>query len=400
MSAPRRVLWVDATAGASGDMILGALIDLGVPLARVREALRSLPIEGWTLSSRRVTRGAMAARHVRVGVRGDVPARTWRDVARIVRAGKLGAGVEAGALAIFRRLFEAEAEVHGDSPDRVHLHEAGAIDAIVDVVGAAVGLAHIAPDRVVVSRLTTGEGEVVCAHGRLPVPAPATLALIEGVPVTSGAADGERLTPTGAAILTTVADAWGGMPAMTPAKVGCGAGSREFSDRPNLLRMVIGEADATVPVGGEIAVLECTVDDANPQVLAYAVEQLRESGALDAFVTPAITKKNRAGQVVTVLCRPGDVAGLASTMFRETPTLGIRHRIEHRLELDRDIRRVRTAHGLIRVKVARLDGREVQVWPEYDDCAAAARRRKIPLDTVQRDAIRAYRRKRGGRKEP
>ncbi len=403
MSAAGRTLYVDATAGAAGDMILGALVDLGVPLGVVRAAASRLPVEGWTLSCRFREVHGIRARKVRVGTpeaRGDaLPHRTWRDVRRIVRGGRLPADVERRALAIFRRLFEAEARVHGRPCDRVHLHEAGAVDALVDVVGACAALAHLGPDRIVVSPMTTGSGRVRCGHGDYPVPAPATLELLRGAPAVAGDGDGERLTPTGAAILTTLADGYGPAPAMVPERIGYGAGDRDFPDRPNVVRMVLG---ASLPDtasedpersgdGGLVVVIECAVDDATPQSLAFAAERLLEAGALDVVTAPVTMKKGRAGHLVTVLGRPRDRDRLSEIVLRDTTTIGLRWRIENRVELDREIVRVATPYGEIRVKVATRDGDERHAWPEYDDCAAAARRAGVALHDVQKTALDALR---------
>lgn len=390
---PTRILHVDGSAGASGDMILGALVDLGVPLSVIRGAIEALPLRGVGLKARKVTRAGLAGRKVDVPLRGKQPARAWRDVRAILSKGRLDAAVRERALAIFRRLFEAEARVHGMKMERIHLHEAGAADAIVDVVGACAGILHLAPDRIVVSALTTGFGTVRCEHGVLPVPAPATAELVRGAPVVGGEVEGERLTPTGAAILTTLADAWGSLPPLRPTAIGYGAGSRDFEGTPNLLRMVLGESD-TAPSGGAplaaIVAVEVTVDDASPQSLSYATERLFEAGALEVYTTAVHMKKGRSGHELTILCRPEDLEKIAQVVFRETTTLGLRHRLEGRIELERKFEVVKTPYGAIRVKIGVLAGRPVQAWPEYEECAAKARRLGVPLKEVQQAALRAY----------
>ena len=395
MSSGRRVLWVDATAGASGDMILGALVDLGVPLARVRRALESLPVSGWTLSSRKIRRAALAARKVNVKVRGHQHGRGWRELKRILSGGDLERAVRDRALSIFRRLIEAEAEVHGTPPEKVHLHEAGGTDAIVDVVGACVGLAHLAPERIVVSPMTTGAGTVRCEHGVYPVPAPATALLIRGAPVRAGEIEVERLTPTGAAILTSVADTWGALPMMRPLAAGYGAGDRDLGDDPNLLRMILGEEEhipTTAGSGerGEVVVVEFATDDATPQLLAYTVERLFEVGALDVQAAPALMKKGRPGHHVTVLARPAAMPEVCDVILRETTSLGLRYRTESRIELQRSTRRVRTRYGAVTVKVGHLPGNDVKVWPEYENCASLARKHNVPLREVQQAALQAF----------
>jgi len=388
-----RVLFVDGSSGAAGDMILGALVDLGVPAAHLRRELARLPLTGYALRSRRVVRCGLAARKIDVRVGARDRRRGMQQIESILRRSGLAAAVRERALEIFRRLIEAEAAVHGCPAEQVHLHEAGGIDAIVDVVGAAIGLEYLSPARIVVSALTTGFGRVSCAHGVYPVPGPATLELLRGVPARAGSIEAERLTPTGAAVLTAVADAWDEMPLLVPRAVGYGAGDRDLGEEPNLLRMVLGDdvAAAGDAGAGEVVVGECTVDEATPQALAWAVERLREAGALEVLTEPVSMKKGRSGHRVTWICRPGEFAALARLVFAETTTLGLRYRSERRIELDREVRRVRTDHGAVSVKVGVLDGKVVQAWPEYDECAALARKRGVPLVEIQQAALAAFR---------
>ena len=388
----KKILYIDAFAGASGDMILGALVDLGVPLKVIREAVESLPVSGWRLSTRRVNRQGIAARLVRVGTPPEGPCRGWKEISRILRAGSLHLPVRDRALLIFRRILEAEAKVHGVPFEKVHLHEAGALDAIIDVVGACAGLNHLAPDRILVSPLVTGSGTVRCRHGEYPVPAPATLRLIEGVPSTSGDLPEERLTPTGAAILTTVADDWGSMPAMALRKTGYGSGTRDFPDRPNVLRMMLGDV-AGSGSADEVVVLSCTLDDTVPQILAHTAGRLLDEGALDVWTTPVLMKKGRAGFAITVLARENRFQTLAGILLEETGSLGLRYRRESRLELDRESTPVRTRFGTIRIKTGILAGNPARSWPEYEDCAKAARSRNVPLREVQDAALLAWQKK-------
>lgn len=415
MSSAEKILWIDATAGASGDMILGALVDVGAPFAAVKRAIASLKLRGVSLTRAAAVRGAVAAmkidvrvpghgrddHHVHRGHRDEDGAphhgRTLADIRKIVARAPLAPAVRDRALVVFRRLVEAEGTAHGLPASRVHLHEAGAADAIADVVGVCAALHTLAPDRIVVSPMTTGSGTVACAHGLYPVPGPATSVLLRGAPITGIEADGERLTPTGAAILTSIAHAYGGPPEMTLTGVGFGAGARDYPERPNVVRAMLGlraaptgRSGATRPAP-EILVVEFTVDDATPQLLAYAAERLFAAGALDVHATPAQMKKGRAGQQITVLARPEAFDAITRAALTETTTLGLRFRREGRVELDRSTIRVATPFGSIRVKLGRLDGAEIHAAPEYDDCAAAARKHGVSLLAVQQAALAARR---------
>jgi uncharacterized protein (TIGR00299 family) protein len=422
MKERETVLWIDATAGAAGDMILGALVDLGASFPAVKRALAGLGLPGLRLARHAEVRGAVSATRIDVkvaGYEGDhhhlAPrirsrrrdhhhthghlqagaehGRSWTEIRKIVASGGLAPAVRDLALVVFRRLIEAEAQAHGLTPETVHLHEAGAADAIADVVGVSVALRELGPDRVVVSAMTTGSGTVRCAHGLYPVPGPATSFLLRGAPLSGIAAEGERLTPTGAAILTSIANDYGGPPAMTLTGVGHGAGTRDYDDRPNVVRALLGSVPTHDRPGenrsapGDVLVVEFTVDDATPQLLAYAVERLFEAGAQDVHTTPVQMKKGRAGHMVTALARPQDFDAITRTALAETTTLGLRFRREGRVELDRAIESVATPYGPIRVKVGRHAGSELHAWPEYEDCAAAARKHRVPLLAVQQAAL-------------
>jgi uncharacterized protein (TIGR00299 family) protein len=310
------------------------------------------------------------------------------DIRKIIAGARIETAVRDRALVVFRRLVEAEGEAHGVPTGRVHLHEAGAADAIADVVGVAAALNAIRPDRIIVSPLTTGSGTVACAHGLYPVPGPATSLLLRGAPLSGIAADGERLTPTGAAILTSIAHEYGGPPAMTLSGVGHGAGSREYPERPNVVRALLGvrEASAGSP---DVVVIEFSVDDATPQVLAHAVERLFAAGALDVQSSAVHMKKGRVGQQITALMRPDRFDAVSRAALTETTTLGLRFRREARVELSRSIETVATPYGKIRIKIGTLGGEEVHATPEYDDCSAAAVKHRVALLTVQQAALGA-----------
>ncbi len=418
MSTREKILWFDAAAGASGDMILGALVDVGAPFAAIKRAVASLGLTGVRMSRHAVVRGAVAATKIDVGVaghphddhhvhnkrarrsRGHDHGRTLADIRKIIANAPLEPAVRDRALVIFRRLVEAEAEAHGLTPKSVHLHEAGAADAIADVVGVCAALHALGPDRIVVSPMTTGSGTVACAHGLYPVPAPATSLLLRGAPLTGIEAQGERLTPTGAAILTSIANNYGGPPSMTLKRVGYGAGTREYPERPNVVRAMLGEREtadrttAAAPRIPQVLVIEFTVDDATPQLLAYAIERLFAAGALDVHTTPVQMKKGRAGHHVTALSKVEHFDEVTRAALTETTTLGLRFHLEGRIELDRAIERVATLYGAIDIKVGRLDGAEIHATPEYDDCAAAARKHGVPLFVVQQAAIGARKKRR------
>ena len=398
---PRRILWIDGSAGAAGDMLLGMWVDLGLPFAQLKRQLAALDLPGWTMRSRRVDRCGVAARKIDVRVVGESDhGRGWKSLSGILRRSSLDAPVKRNALAIFKRLLEAEARAHGLPFERVHLHEAGGIDAIVDVVGSCIAINALAIDEIVVSPLTTGFGRVHCTHGDYPVPGPATMNLLEGIPIRGGEIESERLTPTAAAILTTVADRWGAAPAMRPITSGNGAGSKNFDAAPNVVRGLLGETFELGAVAASeddpssVIVIECAIDDMTPQALSWTLERLLKIGALDATISPTLMKKGRPGHLLSVLGRPAQAQELLDCIFRESSTLGVRYRTERRVELQREHRRVRTEWGLVTVKIGRWQGEIVQAWPEYEDFAKFAERKKIPLIQVQEAALFAFNQRR------
>ena len=388
-----RIGYFDCFCGAAGDMILGALVDAGCPLPALQETVAALKLPGVSLSAEKVDQKGIAATRVTVAV-GPEPRKKHRHLPEIVsiidRAG-LKPRVVDGAKTIFGRLAEAEATVHNTAVEKVHFHEVGAADAIVDIVCACAGLALLEIERVICSPIPTGRGTVTCEHGVMPIPAPATTLLLKGVPLADCDEPGELTTPTGAAILTTLADRFGPLPPRCIEAAGSGAGTRTGRTRANFLRLIIGETDAQESRETDaVCLLEAQVDDATGQVVAYACERLLEDGALDAYVVPIIMKKGRPGQLLTVLCRPDDVAALEAVMFRETTTLGIRRHACQRTKLARELVSVESRYGPIRVKVASQGGATLRVWPEYEDCAAAARRGAVSLRDVQQAALKAY----------
>jgi uncharacterized protein (TIGR00299 family) protein len=391
-----RLVYFDAASGASGDMILGAVVDLGLPLDLLREELGKMPLRGYRLESSRVTRSGLAATKVDVHV--DEPGSTHRhlkDILGLLEASGLEADVKDQAAALFRRLAEAEAAVHGTSPDKVHFHEVGAVDSIVDIVGGVIALRWLQADRFASSPLNVGSGTVQMAHGTFPVPPPATARLVAGVPV-FGAGGGELLTPTGALLVTAHATEYGPLPSMTIEATGCGAGSRETPGRPNVLRLVKGE-DVRDADGDRVLVLETEVDDAAPQILGPLVERLLDVGALDAFLTPVQMKKGRPGILVTVLAPPGRKEAIEELLFRETTTLGVRRQEWDRTVLERETVTVETAYGPIRVKIGRRGGTVYNAWPEFEDCQRVAAENDVAVKQVLAEALATWRA--GGRQQ-
>jgi len=388
-----RVAYFDCFSGAAGDMILGALVDAGCSVERLADVVTRLNLPGVEVSAQRVTRHELAATQVVVATPPETPPkhRHLPEILRIIAGAGLDPVVAERAATIFRRLAQAEANAHAIPVEKVHFHEVGAADAIVDIVCSCVGVAELGLERVVCSPIPTGSGTVTCAHGVLPVPAPATAHLLKDVPLAACDEPGELTTPTGAAILTTLAEDYGPLPPMRISSVGCGAGTREGRTLPNLLRLIVGEVEPE-PLDHQdvVCVLEAQCDDATGQTLAYACERLLEAGALDTFIVPIIMKKSRPGQLLTALCRREDVAALETIIFRETTTLGIRRHETRRSKLTREHVTVQTRFGEVRVKVGRRGDETVRTWPEYEDCAAIARESGVPLRAVQQEALRVW----------
>lgn len=390
------VVWVDATAGASGDMLLGALVGAGVPLAVLADAVDKVAPGQVLLHEERVRRAGLVATRCHVEVADDAAHRSWRDVAALLAGAGLHEDVRALAHDVFERLAEAEGRVHGVDPAEVHFHEVGALDAIADVVGVCAGVAHLARDgvwpRVVCSQVAVGSGEVAGAHGRLPVPVPAVAELLRGVASYAGPGTGETCTPTGAALLTALADAWGPQPAMVVDRVGAGAGARDPEGHANLTRVLVGTpvADEVPATGDGTVVLECNVDDLDPRVWPEVLTALLAAGADDAWLTPILMKKGRPAHTLSVLVGAGRVDGVRREVYRQTPTIGLREVAVVKHALERRLVPVEVEGHVVEVKVALLDGVVVNVQPEFEHVAAAARELGLPVRTVlARAAARA-----------
>jgi uncharacterized protein (TIGR00299 family) protein len=392
-----RVAYFDCPSGASGDMVLGALVDVGVEVGALRAELDKLGVVGWGLAAREVKRGVFRATKVDVEMdrRAQHHHRRLGDITGILTGSGLAPAIVAMATRIFTRLAEAEARVHGSAIDDVHFHEVGAVDAIVDVTGAVIGLHLLGVEAVHVSALPVGGGFVDGAHGRIPIPGPGTAELLRGFPVVDTGVRAELVTPTGAAILTTLATGAGRMPAMTVQRVGYGAGSADLPEAPNILRCFLGEATATA--GDEtVAQVETTIDDMSPQLYEPLMDRLFEAGALDVFLTAVIMKRSRPGVVLTALCPPERVGELSRVLFEESPTIGVRWSEVTRTRLAREMITIATAYGALPFKVSRLGGRVITVTPEFAEVARIAREQSLPvrevLDQARADGRRELRR--------
>jgi len=394
-----RILFLDAFSGIAGDMLVAALLDLGVPERVVRDAVAALDLEeaGITVGSR--TRSGIVGRSFEVRVAGDPPQRTHRDIRALLWEADLPEGARDRALAAFERLAEAEAAVHGTAVSDVHFHEVGAVDSIVDVVAACAALDHLGAE-VVCSPLPLGHGTIPAQHGPLPLPAPATVLCLRGVPTYDGGAEAELVTPTGACLVATAASRFERWPSCRPDRVGWGAGTRELPDRPNLLRAVLGEPsrEAVRNAGTDpFVVLECNVDDTTGEIVAHAVECLLAAGALDAWTIPIGMKKGRPAVMICALTRRAGAEELSRVLLSETSTLGVRLRPSRRIERPRRIVEVDTRYGPIPVKIADGDGLPPNVAPELEVCRRIAAARRIPLKQVLAAALAAARRGAGSR---
>src|SRR6267142_3510030 len=387
-----KLAYFDCFSGISGDMTLGALVDAGASLDPLREQLRGLEVPGWEISSEKVWKNGMSSTYVRVKTEDLSKHRSLTAILEILEKSKLSPRVREQAAAIFCKLGEAEASVHDVPIEKIHFHEVGAVDAIVDIVGACIGFEALGIEEFACSPLNVGGGTAKMAHGVLPVPAPATADLLQGKPTYSNGVQKELVTPTGAAIVAALCTSFGPQPSMNVSAIGYGAGTADLEGQPNVLRIMIGEAAEKVVPGydQEITVIEANLDDMNPQIYGYFQEKALAAGALDVFTTPVQMKKNRPGTLLTVLCRPADVQALMSLIFTETTTFGVRTYSAQRRVLPRESVKVATKFGEVRVKLSRVNGRVLHVAPEYDDCRKLAEEKKVPLQRVINEALRSY----------
>jgi uncharacterized protein (TIGR00299 family) protein len=386
-----RIAYFDCFSGISGDMALGALLDAGAPADKLQEVWNSLPLRGWSYRIEKTTVHGIEATDVTILCDGEQPHRHLSDVLGVIGQSTASARAKEWAGAVFRRLAEAEARVHGTTVERVHFHEVGAIDAIADILGVCVLLDALGVDAVECSPLPMSRGFVKAAHGVIPVPPPAVMELVQGVEVVpDDTVQGETVTPTGAALMVTLARRFGGFPRMRVEQMGYGAGKKRFESRPNLLRVVVGEAVPELPVQDTV-LIEVNIDDMNPEWYPAVQRKLFAAGALDVYSVPIVMKHGRPATQLSVLCEPGREIALLEVLFRETTTFGARFSRWQRLCLERRWETVRTRYGEVRVKIGIWNGREVTASPEYVDCAARAEECGVTLKEVYTEAVQRYR---------
>ena len=383
-----RTLYFDCFAGASGDMILGAMIAAGVAPSVLHEQLSRLNVEGFSVNFETVTRSGLSATYARVETKDEHHHRHLSDIKKIIESSAVSDAAKKLSIEIFTRLAQAEARVHNEPIDHVHFHEVGALDAIVDIVGAAICFDLLKIDRFMCSPVHVGSGTIQMAHGRFPVPPPAVAELLQGVPFYSTDIQGELLTPTGAAIITTVCREFGPIPQMITEATGYGAGTREYKDFPNVLRVLVGETESDAVNDERLLMIETNIDDLSPQILGHVMDRAFALGALDCYFTPVQMKKNRPGTLVSILCERRTEEELLQLLFTETTTLGVRRYEVERRSLQRSVTRVETQYGSIDVKVAHLNGRVVNEMPEFEQVRAAATKAGVPLKVVE-EAVRA-----------
>ncbi len=388
-----KIAYFDAFSGISGDMTVGAFLHLGVPLDTVQEALGRLALTGYSIGQTPREQSGIQAVKFQVSVHEPQGERSFRSIVELIRDSRLASQIKDAAIRIFTVLAEAEGQVHGVAPEDVHFHEVGAVDSIVDIIGTAVCLDALGVEQIYVSGLPLGSGMVPSRHGILPVPGPATVELLKGFPVRFADGDSELVTPTGAAILAALAQPTS-VPAMQVEAVGYGAGERTLADRPNVLRVLIGQTQGVPKTGqplDQLLVLETNIDDLNPEFYEHIMERLLSAGARDVFLCPIHMKKNRPGILLWVLCQAADREQLSGVLFAETSTLGIRSYPVDRVALRREQKEVKTQYGTIRIKLAHQPDGRIHLAPEYEDCKRCARQQNVPLKVVYEAAMHAAR---------
>jgi uncharacterized protein (TIGR00299 family) protein len=391
-NSQRKVIYLEPFSGISGDMMIGALLDLGSDFGLLREKLSHLPLKDYQLSSEKCLRSGIQATKFDVSAGHSHSHRNFADIRNMIESSGLSPWVQEKSIGAFRILAEAEGKVHGKPAEKVHFHEVGAVDSIIDIVGTMIALEGILPARIVSAQVNVGQGTLECQHGTYPVPAPAAQELLKEIPVFSNSVEGELTTPTGAALLVTLVEEFGTRPPMKILASGYGAGTRQTPGNANVLRICLGEEirEKAVSPEEQVAVIEATIDDMSPQIYGYFQKKALASGALDVYSTSVQMKKNRPAQKITCVCSVSDVDRLAALIFSETTTIGIRYNIAQRKTLKREYLKVTTKFGPVTMKISILDGRRVNYIPEFEDCRRLASESGVALKEIQAAALHAY----------
>ena len=378
-----KIAYFDCFSGISGDMILGALADLGNDFSFIKKELKKLDLKGYSLSHKKVKRGVIETTRVDVKVTEKSSSkRNLKSIISIIKNSGLAEKIKNDSIKIFRRLAEAEATVHGTTINKIHFHEVGAIDSIVDIVGSVIGIHHLNISKIVSSSINIGSGFVKCDHGTLPVPAPAVVEILRGVPCFSSGIRQELTTPTGAAVIVTLANEFGSLPELKTDRVGYGAGGKNLKEMPNALRIILGELSIANELKKEIFVLETNIDDMNPEFYDVVMEKLFQAGAVDVFLTPIIMKKNRPATKLSVLTQQQNVEMLANEVLKNTTSFGIRFYPVERVMLEREFQEIETVLGKVKVKIGKRDGEVCHISPEYEHCKKISREQGIPIKKV------------------
>ena len=380
-----RAAYFDCYSGISGDMILGAMVDLGVDIKEIRKALKKIDLKGYNLHSKKIQRNGLASTQITVETKKfkkqhSTPHRSYSDIRKLISQSKLTSIVKSNSIEIFKRIAKVEAQIHNTTIQKIHFHEIGGIDSIVDIVGGVWAIESLNLDTIISSPLNVGEGFIDCAHGRLPVPAPATLKLLKGIPVFSNGVKEELTTPTGAAMIGFYAEKFESIPTMTIANEGYGAGSRVIPSLPNLLRVLVG--NITIGKFNTLVMIETNIDDMNPEIFETVMESLFSAGALDVYFSAIIMKKNRPATKISVLAQCESREKLSKILLTETSSFGVRFYSVDRLILDREVKKLKTPYGLIKIKLGKLDGKIVQAAPEFEDCRKVSRTKKLPVKKI------------------
>jgi len=366
-------------------MILGAMVDLGVDIKEIRKALKKIDLKGYNLHSKKIQRNGLASTQITVETKKfkkqhSTPHRSYSDIRKLISQSKLTSIVKSNSIEIFKRIAKVEAQIHNTTIQKIHFHEIGGIDSIVDIVGGVWAIESLNLDTIISSPLNVGEGFIDCAHGRLPVPAPATLKLLKGIPVFSNGVKEELTTPTGAAMIGFYAEKFESIPTMTIANEGYGAGSRVIPSLPNLLRVLVG--NITIGKFNTLVMIETNIDDMNPEIFETVMESLFSAGALDVYFSAIIMKKNRPATKISVLAQCESREKLSKILLTETSSFGVRFYSVDRLILDREVKKLKTPYGLIKIKLGKLDGKIVQAAPEFEDCRKVSRTKKLPVKKI------------------